>query len=95
MLIPMIEAMVVAFSNAAINTPSRRRPQRQAARRMLSGHLADKLLVALDNEQNRGSALRLKVIRLEGQAAADKIQIEELKAELMAASRIFRSHGLG
>lgn len=94
MLIPMIEAMVVAFSNAAINKPARRRPQRQAPRKMLSGHLAEQLLVALNNEQNRASALRLANIRLEGQVAADAVEIAELRRQLGAASRVFRSHGL-
>jgi len=94
MLIPMIEAMVLACASAAARTPSRRRPQRQAPRKMLSGHLAEQLLVALENEQNRATALRLKVIRLEGQVAADKVQIEELRGQLSAASRVFRSHGL-
>lgn len=94
MLIPMIESMVMAFASAAARTPNRRRQQRQAPRKMLSGHLAEQLLVALNNEQNRASALRLANIRLEGQVAADKIEIEELRRQLGAASRVFRSHGL-
>lgn len=94
MIIQLVESMVYAFANAAIRTPVRRRAQRQATRRVVSSHVADQLIKALQAERSRNAVLRDKNGALTLKAEADQAELVELRGQLAAASRLFRAHGL-
>jgi hypothetical protein len=93
MIVNIIESMVYAMANAAIRTPVRRR-QYQAPRRVVSSHVADQLIKALQAERSRNAVLRDKNGALTLKAEADQAELVELRGQLAAASRLFRAHGL-
>ena len=92
MIVPIIEAMVFACAGAVARTPARQR--RQAPRRVLSGHIADQLIAALETERSRTAALRDKNAALVLKGIRDQAEIDRCHRQLVAATKLFRAHGL-